>query len=245
MSWSSYAHLPNSKDEYREILSQLKSGMSVDEADNVIAAVKGKEKVTHHYRNNLARIGLFNINQKKIYLNYEADRLKEDLKDNYLKIILSEAISRNRSRELDTVKSVIRRKKTYDTAVIAEYLTNEYPNIQKKNFIRWIRPIVNIFKIIDVLPVMDSAGILQEAYFELTDQYGMLVALEELERELKKTDKSYELVTFINELLDDINMKFKIELLMLPDWATQNKIYTINREYYTHIKIKSSLSGGE
>ena len=74
MSWSSYAHLPNSKDEYREILSQLKNGMSVDE----VATVKGKEKVTHHYRNNLARIGIFNINQKKIFLNYEADQLKED-----------------------------------------------------------------------------------------------------------------------------------------------------------------------
>ena len=43
MSWSSYAHLPNSKDEYREILSQLKNGMSVDEVDNIIATVKGKE----------------------------------------------------------------------------------------------------------------------------------------------------------------------------------------------------------
>lgn len=76
MSWSSYAHLPNSKDEYREILSQLKNGMSVDEVDNIIATVKGKEKVTHHYRNNLARIGIFNINQKKIFLNYEARSIK-------------------------------------------------------------------------------------------------------------------------------------------------------------------------
>ena len=226
MSWSSYAHLPNSKDEYREILSQLKNGMSVDEVDNVLATVKGKEKVTHHYRNNLARIGIFNINQKKIFLNYEADRLKEDQEDNYLKVIL--------------VESVIYKEKTYDIAVIAEYLTNEYPNIQKKNFIRWVRPIVNIFKIIDILPVAGHERILQEVYLKLTNQYGKLVALEELDNELKKIDKSYEIVAFINDLLNDINMKFKIELLMLPDWATQNKIYMINKEYYTHMKIKTA-----
>ena len=244
MSWSSYAHLPNSKDEYREILSQLKNGMSVDEVDNIIATVKGKEKVTHHYRNNLARIGIFNINQKKIFLNYEADRLKEDREDNYLKMILSESVRRNRSWELNTVESVIHREKTYDIAVIAEYLTNEHPNIQKKNFIRWVRPIVNIFKIIDILPVTGHERILQEIYLKLMNQYGKLVALEELDNELKKIDKSYEIVAFINDLLNDINMKFKIELLMLPDWATQNKIYMINMEYYTHMKIKNSLLEG-
>ena len=36
-------------------------------------------------------------------------------------------------------------------------------------------------------------------------------------------------------------MKFKIELLMLPNWATNNKTYVINKEYYTHIKIKGNL----
>ena len=68
--------------------------------------------------------------------------------------------------------------------------------------------------------------------------------MEELDNELKKIDKSYEIVAFINDLLNDINMKFKIELLMLPDWATQNKIYMINMEYYTHMKIKNSLLEG-
>ena len=46
---------------------------------------------------------------------------------------------------------------------------------------------------------------------------------------------------FVEKLLCDINMKFKIELLMLPNWATSNKSYIINREYYTHIKIKKNL----
>ena len=36
-------------------------------------------------------------------------------------------------------------------------------------------------------------------------------------------------------------MKFKIELLMMPTWATQNKVYKINGDYYTHIRIKANL----
>lgn len=245
MSWSSYAHLPNGEDEYREILSRLKNGMSVDEVDSVIAKVKGKEKVTHHYRNNLARIGMFDIVQKKICLNYEADKLKEEWEkgreDKYLKTILSEAIQKHKSQEINIIESVICREKTYEVSVIAEYLANEYTSIQKKNFIRWIRPVVNIFKMIDILSSMSKEKILQDVYFGLADQYGRLVALEELDRELKIINKSYGIVTFIETLLNDTNMKFKIELLMLPDWATKNKIYTINKEYYTHMKIKSSL----
>lgn len=38
-----------------------------------------------------------------------------------------------------------------------------------------------------------------------------------------------------------IDMKFNIELLMFPSWATKKKIYQINNEYYTHIRIKRNL----
>ena len=46
---------------------------------------------------------------------------------------------------------------------------------------------------------------------------------------------------FIERLLCNPNMKFKIELLMLPNWATNSRAYVINKEYYTHIKIKDGL----
>jgi hypothetical protein len=75
----------------------------------------------------------------------------------------------------------------------------------------------------------------------LASKYGIAVALEEIDKELKKIDSSYEVVAFVEKLLCDLNMKFKIELLMLPNWATNNKTYVINKEYYTHIKIKGNL----
>lgn len=121
---------------------------------------------------------------------------------------------------------------------------------RKNNFIRWVRPIVNMFKIIDVLSenkdkkLFTSEKFLQDAYLKLTSKYGIVVALEELDIELKKIDSSYDVVTFVEKLLCDLNMKFKIELLMLPNWATSNKAYVINKEYYTHIKIKGDLLEG-
>ena len=118
---------------------------------------------------------------------------------------------------------------------------------EKSNFIRWVRPIVNLFKIIDVLSENKdkksfvSEKFLQDAYLKLASKYGIAVALEEIDKELKKIDSSYEVVAFVEKLLCDLNMKFKIELLMLPNWATNNKTYVINKEYYTHIKIKGNL----
>lgn len=245
MAWSSYAHLPNREEEYWEILSKLRNGMSISEVDCIIAEIKGKEKVQHHYRSNLANLGLFDIDKGMIFLNYDVNKLAR--KKKYLKEVLSERLERCTSREIDIVKAIIYKERTYDISVVAECLVNKYPDIEKSNFIRWVRPIVNLFKIIDVLSENKdkksfvSEKFLQDAYLKLASKYGIAVALEEIDKELKKIDSSYEVVAFVEKLLCDLNMKFKIELLMLPNWATNNKTYVINKEYYTHIKIKGNL----
>ena len=51
MTWSSYAHLPNGEKEYFAILSQIENGMSIQDVDNVIAKVKGKEKTKINLKN--------------------------------------------------------------------------------------------------------------------------------------------------------------------------------------------------
>ena len=247
MAWSSYAHLPNREEEYWRILSNLRNRMSISEVDCIIAEIKGKEKVQHHYRSNLANIGLFDIDKDKgiIFLNYDVNKVVRNKK--YVKEVLSECMERCKSKEISIVKAIICKEKTYDLSVIAESLVNEYPDIEKSNFIRWVRPIVNLFKIIDILAddkekkASINERFLQNAYIKLASKYGIAVALEEIDQELKKVDGSYEVVVFVEELLCDLNMKFKIELLMLPNWATNNKTYVINKEYYTHIKIKGNL----
>lgn len=241
MAWSSYAHLPNSEEEYKKILTKLKNGMSTNEVDYIIAKIKGKEKVTNHYRNNLAKIGLFNINKKTICLNYDVNKMIE--KKDYLKEVLSECIKRCKSEEINIVKTIVYEEKTYDIFIISECLVNKYPDIEKNNFVRWIRPIVNMFKIIGVLSekIYNSEKILQNAYLKLAHKYGNIIALEEIDNELKKIESDYEVIVFVEKLLGNMDMKFRIELLMMPNWATSNKIYIINKEYYTHIKIKEDL----
>lgn len=248
MAWSSYAHLPSREEEYWEILSKLKDGMSTKEVDCIIAGIKGKEKVQHHYRSNLANLGLFNIDNGHIYLNYDVEKLKRNKK--YLKELLLGCVERCKSREIRIVENIIRKEQVYDISVVTDKLVQKYPNIERSNFIRWVRPVVSLFKITDILSETKeitsttSEKVLQYVYLKLSPRYGIAVALEEMDKELKKIDSSYEVIDFVEKLLCNLNMKFRIELLMLPNWATNSKAYIINKEYYTHIKIKGNLLEG-
>lgn len=253
MAWSSYAHLPNKEDEYWLILSDLQDGMTLSEVDNVIAKVKGKQKVQHHYRRNLANLGLFDIlDDKRINLNYDVFKLIRDR--SYLKDILAECVYTCEGKEIQVLKSIISVEKTYDLEEIVNCLILENPDIEKKNYVRWVRPIVNLFKIIDFLNLMylDSTEkedttiwFLQKAYLNLVDDFGQIVVLEDMDRELRKIDSSYRIVYFIENLISNPAFKFKIELLMMPNWATKSKVYNINGEYYTHFKIKANLAQEE
>jgi len=48
----------------------------------------------------------------------------------------------------------------------------------------------------------------------------------------------YNISQEIIEFLDaDYHNRFKIELLMMPSWATKNKCYKIGEDMYTHIRV--------
>ena len=78
MAWSSLAHLPTNEDEYWYILSNLENGMSIKEVDTIIAAYKNKVKVQHHYRSNLAKLGVYKIENNCIILNYDVNELVKE-----------------------------------------------------------------------------------------------------------------------------------------------------------------------
>lgn len=242
MAWSSYAHLPNREDEYWKILSNLKNGMPVTEVDGLIANVKGKAKVQHHYRSNLANIGLFDIIDGKIFLNYNPVKILKS--KSYLKKILLECVLNCKNIEFCIVKSIIQKEETYNLEKIIGCITPQYSNYEKSSLTRWIRPIVNLFKIVDFLEIgknYESEKILQESYLRLAKNFGKIIALEEVDAELKKAGDSYKIVDCLEKLVTDEKMKFKIELLMMPAWATHNEVYKINEDYYTHLRIKDSL----
>ena len=93
----------------------------------------------------------------------------------------------------------------------------------------------------EVIKILNYVKYIQEAYFRNNKEYKTPISLEEIDNELKKVDESLNIIKMLETILDDHVMRFKIELLMMPSWATKNKSYKIGEDKYTHIKIKVNL----
>lgn len=244
MAWSSFAHLPNNEEEYLKILIHLKNNMNINDVDRAIATIKKKEKIPHHYRSNLERLGLLKIEKGNIFLNYDREKLIEN--SSLLKEILKKAVIENNSNEIKEIINVVKLLNTYDLKSIVGKLKLNYPFIDEKNLTRWIRPIVTLLKIIDLLNnylrrIKELSKLLQNSYLKVAKKFKEVVALELVEKELKKTDKTVDIVIILNEILNYQKIYFKIELLILPNWATKNKIYKIIKNLFTHIRIEADL----
>ena len=83
--------------------------MTLIDVDDIIAEVKGKTRVQHHYRSNLCHLGLFEIRDKCIVLNY----FPEEVSDESVKHILKECVKRNRSKEIETIRKIIKKSGSY------------------------------------------------------------------------------------------------------------------------------------
>jgi len=244
MAWSSYAHLPTTEDEYWNILTRLNNGMSIREVDKIIANVKDKELVQHHYRSNLARIGFIDINNGIIILNYDVQKLIEKVESlrDIIRIILKE----NKAYEVREVERAINDTQSYDLNIIVSYLAERHPLIDKNSLVRWLRPIVFLVKTAAIKQNNDTTNnpyikYIQEAYLKNNNEYGQPVSLESIDHELKKIDLTLNVIQVLERVLDDVGVRFKMELLMMPSWATKNKSYKVGEDMYTHLKIKTDL----
>ena len=241
MAWSSFAHLPNNVDEYINILNKLHDGMTLIDVDDIIAEVKGKTRVQHHYRSNLCHLGLFEIRDKCIVLNY----FPEEVSDESVKHILKECVKRNRSKEIETIRKIIKKSWSYNLDIIASEIMKQDPYLEKQNLIRWIRPIVSLLKIIDCSMDIDEKQeykeCLQNAYLKIANGYGDAIALELIDNILVKNKPHKNVVEILQTVLKIPNIKYKIELLMKPAWASKCKAYKLNEDLFTHIKLKKEL----
>ena len=152
----------------------------------------------------------------------------------------------NNSNEINEIIDIVKSLDTYNLKSIVSKLKLNYPFIDEKNLTRWIRPIVTLLKIIDLLSnylerIKELSKLLQNSYLKVAKKFKEVVALELVENELKKTDKNVDIIMILNEIIKYQKIYFKIELLMLPNWATKNKIYEINKNLFTHIRIEEDL----
>ena len=181
MAWSSFAHLPNNEEEYLKILVHLKNNMNINDVDRVIANIKKKEKIPYHYRNNLERQGLFKIEKGNILLNYNREKLLDN--SSLLKEILKKVVIENNSNEIKEIIDTVKSLNTYNLKSIVSKLKLNYPFIDEKNLTRWIRPIVTLLKIINLLSdyfrrIKEVSELLQDSYLKVTKKFKEVVALE-------------------------------------------------------------------
>lgn len=251
MAWTSFAHLPTSEDEYWYILSHLKNNMSIKEVDKLIATYKGKETVSYHYRSSLMKIGLFAVINKRVILNYDANKLYTH--KGLLSGILSRSVAENKDFEIEEVAKAINLANSYDLKKIVYLLIHKNPKLSYtytytyNSLIRGIRTIVFLLEYIDTKSVnqrkiYQEAKYLQDSYMNVAKGFGVKVSLELVENELKKYENnSLSIVKLLDKILDDYENRFKVELLMLPRWATNSRVYKIGQDMYTHIRLKRDL----
>lgn len=68
---------------------------------------------------------------------------------------------------------------------------------------------------------------------ETKGEYDVAVPLYKLEPHAKD---------FLKAIYNNMdNIKFKYELLMFPNWATDSPVYKLGDDYYTHIKLKKRI----
>lgn len=241
MAWSSFAHLPNNKKEYINILNKLYDGMALADVDAIIADVKGKNRVQHHYRSNLCHLGLFEIKDKCISLNYSPAEISDD----NIEQVLWKCVKRNRSKEIAIIRDIIKKNNSYDLGMIASEIMEQNPHLEKRNLIRWIRPVVSLLRMIDCSADVNEEQAykkyLQNAYLKIVNGYGDAAALELIDDILIKNKPYKNVMDILKIILKIPGTKYKIELLMKPAWASQCKAYRLNEDLFTHIKIKKSL----
>ncbi len=241
MTWSSFAHLPNNMDEYINILTKLHDGMTLADVDTIIAEVKGKNRVPHHYRSNLCHLGLFGIRDKCISLNYSP----AEVSDESVKHILKECVKKNRSKEIEAIRNIIKKSDSYNLDIIAAEIIKKEPHLERQNLIRWIRPVVSLLKITDCLSDVEEKKeykkCLQNAYLKVANGYGDAIALELIDDILIRNKSDKNIVEILQTVLKIPNIKYKIELLMKPAWASKCKAYRLNEDLFTHIKLKKEL----
>lgn len=244
MAWSSFAHLPTSREEYIFILSRLRNGMSLEDVDKIIAKYKNKHNVQYHYRNNLARINLFAVINKQIKLNYDPQIIPLD---NGLQHVLSKVVFQSKIYEVDYVLNIIIRIGQIDLPVIVLDFASNFPYLDKKSIIRWIRPIVQLIIFTGIIESghnnrgHEISEVVQNAFLSSATGFGETISIESLEQSLGRYLSNIDMSNILSELLKFSDNRYKIELLMLPNWATKSKSYKINNNYYTHIKVKTDL----
>lgn len=256
---SGYAHLPYNIIEYKKIIDVINDGMTVNELDNVIAEIKNKESVDHHYRGSLRNLGVFSINNRnKIELDEISMKIKKgelSLKDGLAMLI------KKKDDLVDLLNAVncIKLPDNARTIDVARSLTSKYCSNAPLSIKRWIEPLLYLFDYTELLNFRFKRNNgqykinryqqlilnLQEAYLSI-EEFGEAVPIKKIENILKQKygiDQNG-VQELWEALFRDKSLLFRFSFVTYPDLKNKYGKILISDEAFTHIKIKSNLIDG-
>ncbi len=247
---SRYAHLPTKEEDYEYIINNIKNDMFVEEVDEVIAKLKLKETVKHHYRTNLKNLGLFDYSnfcgRKTIKLNSNVYLYKKNIIN--LRELLKVIIESN--DEIMYIKKIAQENGIFDYKLdkIAMFLINQFPNRKYENILRWFRPVTFLLEYVylDDERCLNNVYVqilneIQNQYFNVASEYGEPVAIEEIEDKVIKKYPKINIKDMWNKIYSDENLEYKLSFITFPSWFTKYKHLVINGKVFTHIRIKKSI----
>lgn len=253
-----YSQLPNYDYEYYKIIREINYKINKNDFENIVSNIKNsKIKDKYKHRTNLENLGLISMENDMVDLTDVGRdvRIKKISMEEGLRILISQ------NRELVFIFNQIKLTGYFNNIVSKKELVNEihekiYNETAKATIGRYIVPIINLFEISNYrefeinAPIIESKKVIKEtpermleklekAYLSISGEYEKVTALEKIEKALKNEYKlsKTQIVCMWENIYDNINLRYKYNLITLPSWGTKYKGIKLRGQIFTHIII--------
>lgn len=257
-----YSQLPNYDYEYYKIISEIDYGISKGEFENIVAKIKNSNiKDKYKHRTHLENLGLVYSKNNNMYLSSVGENIK--CKNISMVVGLKILISKNNEllkifKEIQLLGYFNRSLPKKELVKLLHY--NVYNETAIPTISRYITPIINLFDIsnfenyvqennnnIKLKKNSDISNIniilkyVEDIYLKISGEYGKVIALEKIENVLKTEYKlNKDKISYIwKEIYDNINLRYKYNLITVPSWGTKYKGIILGGQLFTHILINS------
>ncbi|MBY6790529.1 hypothetical protein HYH43_13910 [Clostridium botulinum] len=254
-----YSQLPNYDYEYYKIINEINYRISKSEFENIVAGIKNSRiKDKYKHRTHLENLGLICTENNFVYLSDIGNKInsKQISMEKGLRYLVEE--NRDLSLIFDYMISINYFKNNISKNKLVEMLHKEiYMETAVSTISRYIIPIINLFYISNlnrsseneiykekqennnIANLENWLRILERVYLEIGNEYGKVVAIEKIEKRLNskyKMEKS-NIVFMWKCIYNNINLRYKYNLLTLPSWGTRYKGVILGGEIFTHLII--------
>ena len=253
-----YSQLPNYDYEYYKIIKDINYKINKNDFENIVSNIKNaKTKDKYKHRTNLENLGLISTENGMVDLTDigQMIRIKKISMEKGLRTLISQ------NHELVFIFNQIKLTGYFNNIISKKDLINElhekiYKETTKATIGRYIVPIINLFEISNYKEFETNTSIvaekkiiketqeknldkLEKAYLSISREYEKVIALEKIEKILiteYKLNKK-QIVCMWKNIYDNINLRYKFNLITLPSWGTKYKGIKLRGQIFTHIII--------